>query len=61
MHPDIDERHQAHTLQQAERTKEVQELTQQLALKEELAAQLMANMNHMFSLHTDYENNMKGL
>ena len=61
MHPDIDERHQSHTLQQAERTKELQELTQQLALKEELAAQLMANMNHMSSIHTDYENSMKDL
>lgn len=60
-HPDIDERHQSHTLQQAERTKELQELSQQLALKEELAAQLMANMNHISAIHTDYESSMKDL
>jgi len=59
MHPDIDGRHQVHKLQEAERTKELQELTQQLALKEELAAQLIANMNHMSSVHTDYENSIK--
>jgi kinesin family protein 4/21/27 len=59
VHPDIDEQHQSHTLQQVERTKELQDLTQQLALKEELAAQLMANMNHMSSVHTDYVNSMK--
>jgi len=39
----------------------LKELTQQLALKEELAAQLMANMNHMSSINTDYENSMKDL
>ncbi|GFG32670.1 hypothetical protein Cfor_12769 [Coptotermes formosanus] len=60
-HPEIDERHQSHTLQQAERTKELQELTQQLALKEELAAQLMANVNQMSAIHTDYESSMKDL
>ena len=61
IHPDIDERHQAHTLQEAERTKELQELTQHLALNEELTAQLMANMNHMSSVHTDYEISIKDL
>lgn len=39
----------------------MKELTQQLALKEELAAQLVVNMNHMSSMHTDYENSMKDL
>jgi prefoldin subunit 5 len=39
----------------------LKELTQQLALKEELASKLMANVNHMSSIHTDYENSMKDL
>jgi uncharacterized protein YoxC len=39
----------------------LKELTQQLALKEELAAQLMANVNQMSAIHTDYESSMKDL
>jgi kinesin family protein 4/21/27 len=39
----------------------LQELNQKLALKEELASKLMANMNHMSTIHTDYENNLKDL
>jgi hypothetical protein len=39
----------------------LKELGQQLALKEELAAQLMTNMNHMAAIHTGYENSMKDL
>jgi hypothetical protein len=57
----IDECHQSYTLQQAERTKELQELNTKLALKEELASKLMAGMNHVSSICTDYENSMKDL
>ncbi|PNF43510.1 hypothetical protein B7P43_G09319 [Cryptotermes secundus] len=60
-HLEIDECHQSHTLQQAERTKELQELNKKLALKEELASKLMASMNHMSTIRTDYENSMKDL
>ncbi|PSN37848.1 hypothetical protein C0J52_20777 [Blattella germanica] len=58
---DIDEKHQTHTLQQAERTKELHELNQKLALKEELAAKLMTNMNQMSLLRSDYESSVKDL
>jgi alpha-galactosidase/6-phospho-beta-glucosidase family protein len=39
----------------------LQELNTKLALKEELASKLMAGMNHMSSIGTDYENSMKDL
>lgn len=39
----------------------LQELNQRLALKEELASKLMASMNHMSTIRTDYENNLKDL
>jgi TolA-binding protein len=39
----------------------LQELNKRLALKEELASKLMANMNHMSTIRTDYENSMKDL
>ncbi|KAJ4437295.1 hypothetical protein ANN_17433 [Periplaneta americana] len=60
-HEDIDEHHQTHTLRQVERTKELQELNQKLALKEELASKLMANINHMSSIRGDHEGNLKEL
>jgi hypothetical protein len=60
-HLEIDECHQSYTLQQVKRTKELQELNTKLALKEELGSKLMAGMNHMSSIGTDYENSMKDL
>jgi hypothetical protein len=39
----------------------LQELNTRLALKEELASKLMASMNHMSTIRTDYESSMKDL
>ncbi|KAJ9593686.1 hypothetical protein L9F63_014734 [Diploptera punctata] len=58
---DIDEQQETHTLEQAKRTKELQELNQKLALKEELASKLVANMGQMSVLCSDYENSLKDL
>lgn len=44
---DLDEKHEEHTLQQAERFDEVQYINKQLAIKEELVSNLLKNSSQM--------------
>lgn len=44
---DIDEKHEEHTLQQAERVDEVQYINRQLAIKEELVSNLLKNSSQL--------------
>ena len=44
---DLDEKHEEHTLQQADRVDEVQYINRQLAIKEELVSNLLKNSSQM--------------
>lgn len=53
---DIDEKHEEHTLQQAERVDEVQYINRQLAIKEDLVSKLQKESSEMVEHQKDLEN-----
>lgn len=52
---DLDEKHEEHTLQQAERNDEVQYINRQLAIKEELISNLVKDCSHIKEYQRDLE------
>nr|CAD7588485.1 unnamed protein product [Timema genevievae] len=54
---DIAEKREVHTMQQAKLNNELQELNRALALKEELASQLTANLGQITTVREEYERN----
>ncbi|XP_034232516.1 chromosome-associated kinesin KIF4 [Thrips palmi] len=58
---EFDQQEETHTLQQAELNKELQELTRALAIKEQLAATLLANSSDISTLNPENQENMKQL
>ncbi|XP_058809269.1 chromosome-associated kinesin KIF4A [Phymastichus coffea] len=52
---DIDEKHEEHTLQQAERVDEVQYINRQLAIKEELVSNLLKNSSQLVEYQKELE------
>ncbi|GLV42213.1 Kinesin-like protein at 3A [Carabus blaptoides fortunei] len=57
--PDLDERQESHTKEQLNLNMELQELNRVLALKEQLASQIMTNANHMVDYAAIAENETK--
>jgi kinesin family protein 4/21/27 len=52
---DLDEKHEEHTLQQAERVDEMQYINKQLAIKEELVSNLLKNSSQIIEYQKDLE------
>lgn len=52
---DLDEKHEEHTLQQAERFDEVQYINKQLAIKEELVSNLLKNSSQIVEYEKELE------
>lgn len=52
---DLDEKHEEHTLQQAERNDEVQYINRQLAIKEELISNLTKNCSQIIEYQKELE------
>ena len=52
---DLDEKHEEHTLQQAERVDEVQYINRQLAIKEELVSNLIKNSSQIIEYQKELE------
>lgn len=58
---EFDQQEETHTLHQAELNKELKDLTRALAIKEQLAATLLANSSSISTLNPEYQENMKQL
>lgn len=58
---EFDQQEETHTFQQAALNQELQELTRALAIKEQLAATLVANSSSITTLNPEHQENMKQL